>query len=81
MKTDKKQIMKATRAALLIYVLVIGILGTAMFATFIFWVVPKDKLSKVIEPFSIAALFLYGTCIAAILIRETVFSKEKINNE
>ncbi|MFP7171079.1 hypothetical protein [Terribacillus sp. FSL K6-0262] len=81
MKSDKKKLMKATRAALLIYALVIGILGTAMFASFIFWVVPKEDLPRIIEPLSIAAIFLYGTCIAAIYIRRTAFSKEKINNE
>lgn len=66
---DKAQLNKALRAALLIYPLLTGILGTAMFGTLIFWVVPKDDLPIVMKPLSFAAIFLYGTCILAIWFR------------
>ncbi|PAD36248.1 hypothetical protein [Terribacillus saccharophilus] len=65
----KTFIKKALRAALLIYSIMFSILGTIMLGIFIFWLIPKEDLSIAITPLSIAAIFLYGTCILAIWFR------------
>lgn len=65
----KSFVKKALRAALLIYSIMFSILGTIMLGIFVFWLIPKEDLPMAITPLSIAAIFLYGTCILAIWFR------------
>ncbi|WRP06342.1 hypothetical protein U9J35_21220 [Rossellomorea aquimaris] len=81
MSTNKKNVKKAVRFALLFYAIFIGLSGTILFSVLLLWVIPKDQLSYVSLPLSMMALFLYGTCVAALLIRSKFFKKEVIANE
>jgi polyferredoxin len=81
MNTNKKNVKKAVRFALLFYAIFIGLSGTIMFSVLLLWVIPKDQLSYVSLPLSMMALFLYGTCVAALVIRSKFFKKEVIANE
>jgi hypothetical protein len=81
MNTNKKNVKKAVRFALLFYAIFIGLSGTIMFSVLLLWVIPKDQLSNVSLPLSMMALFIYGTCMAALVIRSKFFKKEVIANE
>lgn len=65
----KSFVKKALRIALLIYSIIFSIIGTIMFGIFIFWLIPKEDLPMAITPLSVAAIFLYGTCILAMWFR------------
>lgn len=78
---DKTKFKKATRFALLFYSIFMGISGTIMLSVVILWVIPEDQLSGQVVPLSILALPLYGSCIAALIIRAIFFKKEGISSD
>lgn len=72
---NRIKLKKSSRFALLFYALFMGISGTIMFTVPLLWVIPKEKLSIVSLPLTIMALFLYGTCGAALLISYKFFKR------
>lgn len=78
---NKPQVKKATRFALLFYSIFMGISGTIFLAVLIFWGIPKDQLSDLFVPLSFMFIPLYGTCIAALIIRAIFFKKEGISSD
>lgn len=78
MDTTKLNIKKAVCFALLLYAILIGLGGTVMFSVLLIWVIPKDQLSYVSLPLTMMALFFYGTCIAALVVRSNFFKKERV---
>ncbi|WP_136035779.1 hypothetical protein [Bacillus salacetis] len=69
---------KALRFALLFYAIFIGLSGTIMFSVLLLWVIPKEELSSLILPLSMMALFIYGTCAGALLIRSKFFKRGSV---
>ncbi len=63
------------------YSIFMGINGTATLSTVIFWLIPEDQLSKEWAPLSIESFGLYGSCIAALVVRDLFFKKEKISSK
>ncbi|MCR8850538.1 hypothetical protein NQ095_19135 [Rossellomorea sp. SC111] len=78
METTNHNIKKAVRFALLLYTILMGLGGTAMFSVLLIWVIPKNQLSFVSLPLTMMALFFYGTCVAALLVRSKFFKKEGV---
>lgn len=75
MSTYKESFKKALNFGLLFYAIFVGVSGTISFAVLLFWVVPRDQISKILVPLLFVAFFLYGTCAISILIRSKVNKK------
>lgn len=72
---------QSVRTALLLYAIFMGISGIIMFSVFLLWVIPKEQIPIVIVPLSAMALFLFGSCLIALILRMKFFRKEAISND
>lgn len=73
---NRSETKKAMRFSLLLYSVLIGLASTICFIVAIF-IIPKEDLPILIKPLFIMAVFLYGTCVIALIIRTKFFKKDE----
>ncbi|WP_144704972.1 hypothetical protein [Fictibacillus phosphorivorans] len=67
--TNKKDFIKALNFGLLLYAILGAVSGTLMFASILFVNSPENELQREIGTLSIVAIFVYGSCVIALIIR------------
>ncbi|MFI8575806.1 hypothetical protein ACIGEL_08830 [Rossellomorea aquimaris] len=78
---NKLKVKQSVRTALLLYAILIGISGIIMFSVLLLWVIPKDQIPIVVVPLSAMALFLFGSCAIALILRMKFFRKQEIPHD
>lgn len=67
--TNKKDLKKALNFGLLLYAILGAVGGTLMFAAVLLVDSPENELQREIGTLSIVAIFVYGSCVIALIIR------------
>jgi hypothetical protein len=78
---NKLKVKQSVRIALLLYAIIIGISGIIMFSVLLLWVIPHDQIPIIIRPLSAMALFLFGSCVIALILRNKFFKKQEIPHD
>jgi Kef-type K+ transport system membrane component KefB len=74
---NKLKFKTSVRTALLLYAVIMGISGIIMFSVLLLWVIPEDQIPIVIVPLSAMALFLFGSCVIALILLKKFFRKQE----